>query len=101
MILVLYNLLIEFLATFSLIFILITVVKLFRTNFLKSISYLIILVTIFVIAQYSLGIIILRLFVPITLGLAHQLGSLILLSTLIITLCEIKKRRAINRPSLN
>ena len=46
------------LATFSLIFILITVVKLFRTNFLKSISYLIILVTIFVIAQYSLGIII-------------------------------------------
>ncbi len=89
------------LATISLVFILITVVKLLKTNFLKSISYLIMLVTIFVIAQYSLGIIILRLFVPITLGLAHQLGSLILLSTLIITLCEIKKRRAINRPSLN
>ena len=41
----------------------------------------------------------LKLYVPIPLGLAHQLGSLILLSSLIIMKCEIVKRRAINRPS--
>ena len=66
---------------------------------LKAIYVLSSIVTIIVIGQYLLGIIMLRLLVPIPLGLAHQLGSLVLLSTLIITKCEIIKRRAINRPS--
>ena len=88
------------LATLTLIFVIYSLLKIFRSGLFKDTFILIILVSLVVISQYTLGIIILRLFVPIGLGLAHQLGSLILLSTLIITLCEIKKKRALTRPSV-
>ena len=42
----------------------------------------------FVIFQYLLGIIILKLYVPVSLGVMHQLGSLIVLSLLISILAE-------------
>tara|TARA_B100000035_G_scaffold8765_1_gene7499 strand:+ start:3582 stop:4622 length:1041 start_codon:yes stop_codon:yes gene_type:complete len=86
------------LATLTLIYVLITFFYLYKSKF-KAIYFLSTMVTIIVISQYLLGIIMLKLFVPIHLGLSHQLGSLILLSSLIITKCEIIKRRAINRPS--
>ena len=38
--------------------------------------------------QYSLGIIILLFFVPISLGIVHQLGSLIIMSLLVLILAE-------------
>ena len=85
-------------ATFTLIYVLITFFYLFKSK-LKAMFVLSSIVTIIVIGQYLLGIVMLKLLVPIPLGLAHQLGSLILLSTLIIAKCEIIKRRAINRPS--
>ena len=86
------------LATLTLIYVLITLFNLYKSK-LKAIYFLSTLVTIIVVSQYLLGIIMLKLFVPIHLGLTHQLGSLILLSSLIITKCEVLKRRAINRPS--
>ena len=86
------------LATLTLIYVLITFFNLFKSK-LKAIYFLSIIVIIIAISQYLLGIIMLKLFVPIHLGLSHQLGSLILLSSLIITKCEIIKKRAINRPS--
>ena len=86
------------LATLTLIYVLITLFNLYKSK-LKAIYFLSILVTIIVVSQYLLGIIMLKFFVPIHLGLSHQLGSLILLSSLIITKCEVLKRRAINRPS--
>ena len=82
----------------TLIYVLITFFHLFKSK-LKAIYFLASLVAIIAISQYILGIIMLKLFVPIHLGLSHQLGSLILLSSLIITKCEIIKKRAINRPS--
>ena len=86
------------LATLTLIYVLITFFYLFKSK-LKAIYFLAAIVIIVTFSQYLLGIIMLKLFVPIHLGLSHQLGSLILLSSLIITKCEIIKRRAINRPS--
>ena len=86
------------LATLTLIYVLITFFYLFKSK-LKAIYFLAVLVIIVTFSQYLLGIIMLKLFVPIHLGLSHQLGSLILLSSLIITKCEIIKKRAINRPS--
>ena len=86
------------LATLTLIYVLITLFNLYKSK-LKAIYFLSILVTIIVVSQYLLGIIMLKFFVPIHLGLSHQLGSLILLSSLIITKCKVLKRRAINRPS--
>jgi len=88
------------LATLTLIYVLITFFHLFKSK-LKVIYFLASLVAIIAISQYILGIIMLKLFVPIHLGLSHQLGSLILLSFLIITKCEIIKKRAINRPSFS
>jgi cytochrome c oxidase assembly protein subunit 15 len=86
------------LATLTLIYVLITLFKVYKSK-LKAAYFLSTLVIIIVVSQYFLGIIMLRFFVPIHLGLTHQLGSLILLSSLIIIKCEIIKRRAINRPS--
>jgi len=86
------------LATLTLIYVLITFFYLYKSK-LKAIYFLSILLAIIVISQYLLGIIMLKFFVPIHLGLAHQLGSLILLSSLIITKCVIIKKKAINRPS--
>ncbi|MAZ46565.1 MAG: heme A synthase [Rickettsiales bacterium] len=86
------------LATITLIYVLVTFFYLFKSK-LRTVYFLSALVTIIVVSQYLLGIIMLKLFVPIHLGLSHQLGSLILLSSLIITKSEIIKRRAINRPS--
>ena len=88
------------LATLTLFFVIFSIIKIFKSGLFKDTFILIIFIAFAVIAQYSLGIVILRLFVPVSLGLAHQLGSLILLSTLIITLCEIKKKRALTRPSV-
>ena len=50
--------------------------------------------------QYALGIIALITFVPIIIGLAHQLGSLIVLTLLIISLNEVKKRGRLSAPNL-
>ena len=86
------------LATLTLIYVLITFFYLFKSK-LKAIYFLSTIVIIIAISQYLLGIIMLKLLVPIHLGLSHQLGSLILLSFLIITKCEIIKKRAIKRPS--
>jgi len=55
---------------------------------------------IFVLCQYTLGVIILKLLVPITLGLFHQLGSLIILTNLIIIFAELKNRGTRARPSV-
>ena len=86
------------LATFTLIYVLITFFYLYKSK-LKSVYFLSTVVTIIVVSQYLLGIVMLKLYVPLHLGLSHQLGSLILLSFLIVTKCEIIKRRAVNRPS--
>jgi heme A synthase len=85
-------------ATLTLFYVLATFFYLFKSK-LRALFVLSLIVTFVVIGQYLLGVIMLRLYVPIPLGLAHQLGSLILLTTLIITKCEVMKRRAINRPS--
>ena len=85
-------------ATFTLIYVLITLFCLFKSK-LRALYILSTVVIVIVIGQYLLGILMLKLYVPIPLGLAHQLGSLVLLSSLIIMKCEIIKRRAINRPS--
>ena len=89
------------LATVTLFFTIFTVYQSYRSRLFKGYINLISLVLLAVVSQYTLGVITLKYFVPITLGLMHQLGSLILLSLLIISICEIKKRRAFTRPSLS
>ena len=64
----------------------------FGNNFEKKILKLIIICVSF---QYILGILVVRLYVPISIGVLHQFGSLIILSLLTILISEyyIKKRR--------
>jgi len=58
-----------------------------NTFFKRMLTFLIFLIS----AQYILGITTLILYVPIFLGLFHQIGSLLVLSVLIILLAEINK----------
>ena len=86
------------LATVTLVYVLLTFFYLFRSK-LKAIYFLSAVVSLIAVSQYFLGVVMLKLFVPTYLGLSHQLGSLILLSSLIITKSIVTKRRAIHRPS--
>ena len=77
------------LATFTGFVIVITCltnIKQFKNTFIESLLKLLILLT---ILQYILGIIALKLAVPVLIGSMHQMGSILVLSTLIIILSEI------------
>ena len=76
------------LATITLVIIIFTCIYLLRFNSSKIINKFSKILFFVVIFQYLLGIIILKLFVPIALGVMHQLGSLIVLSLLISILAE-------------
>ncbi|MEE2694748.1 MAG: COX15/CtaA family protein [Pseudomonadota bacterium] len=76
------------LATITLLFVSHTIFKAKKDNFFRNHLFLFYALVATLIFQYSLGIIILKLFVPIFLGLLHQIGALIILSLLIISLCE-------------
>ena len=76
------------LATATLLIILFTSIYLFRVTTNKVVKRLSKILSFVVILQYILGIIILKLYVPITLGVMHQLGSLIILSLLITILAK-------------
>ena len=76
------------LASATLVIILFTSIYLLRVTpnkFIKRLSKILFFV---VILQYLLGIIILKLYVPIVLGVMHQLGSLIVLSLLLAILAK-------------
>ena len=60
--------------------------KKFENNLIRGL-YLFIISAI--ILQYILGVLTLRLYVPIALGVIHQLGSLVVLSAITILLSEI------------
>ncbi len=76
------------LASTTLIFLIITSFYLMKNATTNLVSFLSKLLLILIVTQYLLGILILRLYVPIPLGVMHQLGSLILLSTMILILSE-------------
>ena len=76
------------LASATLFIILFTSIYLLRVNPNKVVKRLSKILFFIVILQYLLGIIILKLYVPITLGVMHQLGSLIVLSLLITILAK-------------
>ena len=76
------------LATATLLIILFTSIYLFRVTTNKVVKRLSKILSFVVILQYILGVIILKLYVPITLGVMHQLGSLIILSLLITILAK-------------
>ena len=81
-------------ATVTLLYVLHTVFKAKRDGFFDDIKILFYFLTIMIILQYTLGIIILKLYVPIYLGLMHQIGSLFMLTLLVISICECNKKRA-------
>lgn len=76
------------LATTTLLFVLHTIFKAKKDNFFKNFQFLYYSLFSILIFQYSLGIILLKLYVPIFLGLLHQLGALTILSLLIISLYQ-------------
>ena len=80
------------LATFTLLFILHTVFKAFKDNLFDDFKFLFYCLGSIVLLQYTLGIIILKLYVPTALGLMHQLGALAALSLVVISFCEVKKK---------
>ena len=79
------------LATSTLLFIFYTLIKAKKFNIFLGYEKLYYSLFAMIILQYSLGIIVLKLYVPIFLGLMHQLGSLIMLTLLVISFCQIKK----------
>ena len=88
------------LATLSLLFITFTVYKALNDpNFIRLRKHFYFL-GLFIILQYTLGIIILKLYVPTVLGLFHQFGSLIVMSILVIIYAETKNRGVRSRPSV-
>ncbi len=78
------------LATTTLLYVLYTIVMAKKDNIFASFINIFYLLIFTIIFQYALGIIILKLYVPMFLGLMHQLGSLIVLSLIIISLCEVR-----------
>ena len=76
------------LASVTLIIILFTSIYLLRVTPNKLVKRLSKILFFVVIIQYLLGIIILKLYVPIALGVMHQLGSLIVLSLLLAILAK-------------
>ena len=81
----------RFVATLTLLYLLHTIVKANKDHFFNNFRQLFYFLLFMIILQYTLGIIILKLYVPILLGLMHQIGALLILSLLIISLCEAKK----------
>lgn len=88
------------LATLTLLTIFITAYKGVKDVNLTKLSKYFNFLGIFVLVQYTLGVIILKFYVPITLGLFHQLGSLIILTNLMIIFAELKNRGTRARPSV-
>ena len=88
------------LATLSLIIISFTLIGIFKNKVLKDSYKIFTLLLLMIFLQYALGIIALITFVPLSVGLAHQLGSLIVLTLLIISLNELKKKGRLSAPNL-
>ena len=78
-------------ATITLLYLLHTIFKANKDRFFNNFKQLFYFLFFMIVFQYTLGIIILKLYVPILLGLMHQIGALLILSLLIISLCEAKK----------
>ena len=85
-------------ATITLLFLLHTLFKANQDHFFNNFRQLFYLLFFMIIFQYTLGIVILKLYVPILLGLMHQIGALLILSLIVISLCEAKKM-GLNAPS--
>ncbi len=84
------------LATITLLFVLLTTFKAYKDGIyirLKIIFYSLFILLIF---QYFLGVLILKLHVPILLGLMHQAGGLLILSLIVISICESKYLSEVN-----
>ena len=88
------------LATVTLFTILYTVYKAINDSVFVKLRKYFYFLGVFIILQYVLGVIILKLFVPTILGLFHQFGSLIVLTNLVIIFAETKNRGARYRPSI-
>ena len=90
------------LATATLLFVLHTIFKANKDGLFNNIKVIFYSLSSLIVIQYTLGIIILRLYVPIFLGLLHQLGAVIIISLIIISLCEInKKKTGFNKTPFN
>ena len=87
-------------ATITLLYLLHTILKANKDRFFNNFRQLFYFLFFMIVFQYTLGVIILILYVPILLGLMHQIGALLILSLLIISLCEAKKM-GLNAPSKN
>tara|TARA_B100000886_G_scaffold256552_1_gene181822 strand:- start:257 stop:1093 length:837 start_codon:yes stop_codon:yes gene_type:complete len=81
----------RFVATVTLLYLLHTIFKANKDKFFNNFKQLFYFLFFMIILQYTLGIVILKLYVPILLSLMHQIGALLILSLLIISLCEAKK----------
>ncbi len=86
----------RFLATITLLFVLHTIFKANRDGFFVGFKMLFYFLVSFILFQYTLGIIILKLYVPISLGLMHQIGSLFMLSLIVISISECNKIKRAN-----
>ncbi len=78
-------------ATITLLYLLHTIFKANKDRFFNNFRQLFYFLFFMIVFQYTLGVIILILYVPILLGLMHQIGALLILSLLVISLCEAKK----------
>ncbi len=79
------------LATATLLFIIYTLIKANKNNLFLHYKGLYYSLFFLIIIQYTLGIIVLKLYVPVLLGLMHQIGALLALTLLVISFCEAKK----------
>ena len=76
------------LASTTLFFIIFTSLYLLKTKPSRQINVLSKFLLVAIILQYILGVIILKFYVPLSLGVMHQLGSLVVISLLIMILGE-------------
>ncbi len=90
----------RFLATITLLFVLHTIFSAYKNHFYDNFKKLFYFLFFMIIFQYSLGVMVLKFYVPFSLGIMHQLGSLLLLSLIIISICEAKKMGRYNAPNL-
>lgn len=79
-------------ATFTLLFILHTIFRANKDDFFKEFKFLFYFLFIMIIFQYTIGVLVLKLYIPMLLALLHQFGSLIILSLLVISICHAKKK---------
>ena len=73
-------------ATLTVIVLLFCSIYIWKNKFF--IGFLAKILSVFLFLQYILGVLILKLYVPLTLGVMHQIGSLVVLSILVIMLAE-------------